>query len=260
MANLEEAYYQLLSDTLAGYNRTTPVKVKSLRNNQIFVFGTDCNGSQRSGAAGMASRLFGAQVGVVDGPTGNCYALPTMGFSIEDLSHAVARFEKYVRENMRYTYLVTPVGCGHAGFEVMQVANMFKGLIGLQNVMLPELFIKQYREECHNYFIQQTETEYNSGSTDEQDGILIYFDENLHSVVRYLLNNNIPFDHEGGFTLFDEAGNIIAEAELGIESEKIVFSPFNSQSEIAFKSNGYTICSVEEYLNSKETTNVNKAK
>jgi hypothetical protein len=52
--------------------------------------------------------------------------------------------------------------------------------------------------------------------------------------------------------LLDEDSNILAEAELGIESEKIVFSPFNSQSAMAFINNGYTISTVEEYLNSKQ--------
>ena len=73
----------------------------------------------------------------------------------------------------------------------------------------------------------------------------------MHGVVRYLLDKDIPFNKDGGFTLLDSEGNVLAEAELGIESEKVVFYPFNSQSEIAFKNNGYTILSQEEYLNSK---------
>jgi hypothetical protein len=251
---MEEAYYKLLNDTLAGYNRVTPDRIVSLRNNQIFVFGTDTKGSQRSGAAGIAARSFGAQIGVVDGPTGKCYALPTMGFSIDELVHAVARFEQYVRENMRYTYLVTPIGCGHAGFDVSAVAKLFKGLVGLQNVMLPELFLKQYREECHNYFSCQQSVEKQEGNLigDNEDDILLYFDEHLHDVVKYLVEHKIPFDKEGGFTICDEDGNIIAEAELGIESERVVFSPFNSQSEIAFKNNGYSVFKPADYLKLKQ--------
>jgi hypothetical protein len=100
----------------------------------------------------LAAKRFGAQVGVVDGPTGMSYALPSMGFTEQDLAHAVERFEQYVRANMKYTYLVTAVGCGHAGFDVEKVANMFKGLLGLNNVMLPKPFLKVYRSECYRYF------------------------------------------------------------------------------------------------------------
>ena len=55
-----------------------------------------------------------------------------------------------------------------------------------------------------------------------------------------------------GFYLKDEEDIVIAEAELGIESEKIVFFPFNSQSELTFKNQGYKICTPEEYLNTKQ--------
>lgn len=268
---MEEAYYKLMNDIVRGYDRCTPDKIVSLRPNQIFVFGTNKLGSQKSGAAGLAAKSFGAKVGVIDGPTGNCYALPTMGFSVDELAKAVVRFEQYVRANLNNTYLVTAVGCGHAGFDVTQVANMFKGLLGLRNVMLPEAFIKVYRKECNDFFsktqvkapvVEKTvkeEKEPKEIKNDKYDEILSFFDESVHDVVRYLIANNIPFNHEGGFSLQDERGRVIAEAELGIENEKVVFSPFNSQSVACFKNNGYTVCSPQEYL-SKKGLDGNKAK
>ena len=252
-ATMEEAYYKLLNDILRGYNRCTPTGIISLRNNQIFVFGTDRNGSQKHGAAGLAAKCFGAKVGVVDGPTGMCYALPTMGFTEHNLAHAVERFEQYVRTNMKYTYLVTAVGCGHAGFNVTKVANMFKGLLGLSNVMLPEQFLKVYRSECHQYFERCAHNTIKSeDNKDPNEKVFEYYSDNVHEIIRYLLDRNIPFNRDGGFTLVDDEGNVLAEAELGIESEKIVFYPFNSQSEIVFKNKGYKICTSEEYLNSKK--------
>ena len=247
---MEEAYYKLLSDTLLGYDRCTPAKIIRLRNNQIFVFGTNKYGSQKHGAAGLAAKSFGAKVGVVDGPTGMCYALPTLGFSIEELAKAVQRFEVYVRANLGYTYLVTPIGCGHAGFDVNKVAAMFKGLLGLRNVMLPEAFLKVYRKECREYFstLSSKEKSHISKEKDEIEETLQYFDEKVHDVVRYLIANNIPFNREGGFTLQDANGSVLAEAELGLEDEKIVFLPFNSQCEMVFKYYGYSICTTEEFL------------
>ena len=75
---MTEAYYKLLYDVLRAYNRCTPSKVVRLRHKQIFVFGTDANGSQRYGAAGLAAKNFGAQIGVGNGRTGDSYALLTL--------------------------------------------------------------------------------------------------------------------------------------------------------------------------------------
>lgn len=250
---IEEAYYKLLNDVLRGYSRSTPSKILRLRPNQIFVFGTDRNGTQKYGAAGIAAKSFGAKPKVIDGITGMCYALPTMGFSEEELGLAVVRFEQFVRTNMQYTYLVTPVGCGHAGFNVAKVAEMFKGLLGLANVMLPDAFLKVYRAECHQFFSSKNESNkpIQSTTSDGIDNILAYYDENVHDIIRYLFENGIPFNRDGGFAITDVEGRVIAEAELGIETEKIVFMPFNSQSENAFKNNGYTIYDPIEYINSK---------
>lgn len=251
---MEQTYYKLLNDVLCGYDRATPKNIINLRNNQIFVFGTDVQGSQKQGASGIAAKKFGAKVGVVDGPTGMCYALPTKGFSFKDLADAVERFEKYVRTNFRYTYLVTAVGCGHAGHDVKAVANLFKGMIGLRNVMLPETFLKVYREECRVHITNQSlevETPTVEKKKDPLAEVLAYYDESVHEVIRYLVAQAIPFNHDGGFSLKSDDGSIIAEAELGIESEKVVFSPFNIQSANAFKNHGYTICNPDEYLSSK---------
>lgn len=250
---MEEAYYRLLNDILNGYDRATPSRIVKLRNNQIFVFGTDVQGSQRHGAAGIAATNFGAKVGVTDGPTGNCYALPTKGFSFDDLAQSVEKFEQYVRNNFRYTYLVTAVGCGHAGFDVKDVARLFVGLVGLRNVMLPETFLKVYRTQCKAYFskLSKVEDKCNLGEQNSVDEILEYYDDSVHEVVRFLYANNVEFNHEGGFSISDPDGNIIAEAELGIESEKIVFAPFDSTSSATFKEKGYSILTPEEYLKSK---------
>lgn len=55
---MEAAYYNLLYDVLKGYDHCTPSKIVSLRNNQIFVFGTNKYGSQKHGAAGLAAGLL----------------------------------------------------------------------------------------------------------------------------------------------------------------------------------------------------------
>ena len=246
---METAYYNLLYDVLKGYDRCTPSKIVSLKNNQIFVFGTNKYGSQKHGAAGLAAKSFGAQIGITNGLTGMCYALPTMGFDIHILGKAILQFEQFARNNRDKTFLVTPIGCGHAGFNVEDVAPFFKGCIALKNVMLPEQFIRFFRLECIDKLGLRNAA---SDQKEPENDIFSLYDNSVHHVIEYLQLHSIPFSPDGGYTLLDSDGNVIAEAELGIESEKVVFNPFNSQSEIAFKNNGYKICSPEEYLNSKQ--------
>ena len=246
---MTEAYYNLLYDVLRAYNRCTPSKVLRLRNEQVFVFGTDAKGSQRYGAAGLAAKKFGAQIGVKNGRTGNSYALPTMDCTLEELGAAILQFELYAREHKGLTFLVTPIGCGHAGFKVEDIAPYFRGCVALGNVMLPEQFLSFFRKECiEKLHIKEKRSE---SKSQEADYYQLY-DESVHPILKYLEAHSIPFSKDGGFSLVDENDNVIAEAELCIESEKIVFSPFNSQSELALKNAGYTIMDADSYLNSKK--------
>ena len=91
-----------------------------------------------------------------------------------------------------------------------------------------------------------------SESQSQEDDYYQLYDESVHPILKYLEAHSIPFSKDGGFSLVDENDNVIAEAELCIESEKIVFYPFNSQSELAFKNAGYTVMDADSYLNSKK--------
>lgn len=245
---MDDKYYKLLYDVLQSYDRCTPKNISQLRSRQIFVFGTDVRGTQKYGAAGLAAKRFGAQPGVSDGITGSSYAIPTLGASFEQTKKSIAKFENFVRNNMAYQYLVTPIGCGHAGLKVENVAPLFRGLIAIANVMLPEDFIRYYRKECAAILGGGKEKE----SVKEEPSIFQLYDSKVHGVLKYLEENNIAFNQEGGYSLTDDEGTIIAEAELGIDSEKVIFYPFNSQSELTFKNAGYTIMDAESYLNSKK--------
>ena len=61
-------------------------------------------------------------------------------FDRTNLADAVRRFEEFARANPSFEFLVTPVGCGHAGFKIEEVAPLFQDCVGLMNVMLPEDF------------------------------------------------------------------------------------------------------------------------
>ena len=52
-------------------------KITKLKENEIFVFGSNPEGRHGAGSAKIAKDKFGAQYGVGRGLTGSCWALPT---------------------------------------------------------------------------------------------------------------------------------------------------------------------------------------
>lgn len=233
------------SEILESYDRRTPNHIFNLRPNQVFVFGTDTKGSQKYGAAGIAAKRFGAQIGIIEGPTGNCYALPTKGFSMDVFVKAVERLHQHIKDNPEQIFLITPVGCGHAGYDVNNVAALFKDLLPNKNVMLPEMFLNIYREDLTNISPNITLED-----QVQNQGVAANVEDKLSGIITYLQKNNIPYDLNKGFELCDKDGNVIAKAELGIEKQKVVFFPYNSQSKATFINHGYRIENPNEFIKS----------
>jgi hypothetical protein len=97
----------------------------------IFVFGSNRSGIHGAGAARFAAVHKGAKYGVGEGPTGGCYALPTKGFNItqmtlDEVEAHVQEFISYARENPHQVFQVTQVGCGLGGFTKEDIAPMFE--------------------------------------------------------------------------------------------------------------------------------------
>lgn len=119
--------------------RTTPDNITELEPDQIFVFGSNIDGSHAGGAAAFACLKFGAVRGQGEGLQGQSYALPTVK-GIDVMREAVHRFTIFAAENPDKQFLVTRVGCGTAGYSPRSVAPLFRDCIRLENVFLPEDF------------------------------------------------------------------------------------------------------------------------
>ena len=115
----------------------TPDRITELSMCEIFVFGSNLEGQHHGGAARMAYNKFGAEWGVGVGPTGKCYAIPTMHGGVEDIKPYVDDFVEYARNHPNNRFLVTRIGCGIAGFTDEEMAPLFKGVKNLPNVCLP---------------------------------------------------------------------------------------------------------------------------
>lgn len=121
--------------------RITPHTVRHLKENEIFVFGSNVNGYHGGGAAAVAMHNFGAVWGQGEGLQGNSYAIPTME-GYEKLKEAVDRFTDFAEQHQELRFLVTAIGCGSAGYSPREIAPLFKGCIYLENVALPTGFWK----------------------------------------------------------------------------------------------------------------------
>lgn len=130
------------------WNKTmkyTPADIQTLEPNEVFVFGSNRAGRHGLGAALTAVRRFGAIEGQGEGSMGRCYAIPTKGFTLKTLplvmieSHIV-RFLMYADSHPDEQFLVTPIGCGLAGFEPRQIAPLFFNYRIPPNVALPKSF------------------------------------------------------------------------------------------------------------------------
>lgn len=122
--------------------RYTPENITSLAPNEIFVFGSNLQGSHSGGAAAAAVRYFGAIWGQGVGMQGQCYAIPTMHGGVDDIRPYVDEFIDYAKGHPELTFLVTRIGCGIAGFRDEQMAPLFAEAIELPNVVLPKSFVK----------------------------------------------------------------------------------------------------------------------
>lgn len=124
----------------------TPENITKLEQNQIFVFGSNTKGIHGAGAAKFARSNFGAEWGIGEGLTGQCYAFPTKGYNIEtlsldDIDVSVIHLLGTVVVNTDKEFLLTKVGCGLAGLEIKDIANLFKKYKPLpSNLVLPKEF------------------------------------------------------------------------------------------------------------------------
>ncbi len=125
------------------YDRAfTPEWITDLKPNEIFVFGSNLAGMHRGGAARVAMNRFGAIWGQGVGLQGQSYAIPTMQGGVDTIRPYVDEFIGFAKAHPEYTFLVTPIGCGIAGFTPESIAPLFSPALDVPNILLPESFVK----------------------------------------------------------------------------------------------------------------------
>ena len=131
----------LLFSTMKYDREYTPEFITSLKDNEIFVFGSNIHGMHGGGAARAAWQKFDAEWGVGEGLTGKCYALPTMEGGLDYIQGKVNNFIACAKSHPELKFYVTKVACGIAGFSIREIGPLFKSALPLENVILPKEFV-----------------------------------------------------------------------------------------------------------------------
>lgn len=137
----------------------TPVAITSLGPRDVFVFGSNLAGHHAGGAARVAFNRFGAIWGQGEGLQGNSYAIPTMQGGVETIKPHVDKFIKFAEYEKALTFYVTKIGCGIAGFEIKDIAPLFRNAYNLPNVILPiefAIYIENENRSIHPQRILDT--------------------------------------------------------------------------------------------------------
>ena len=120
----------------------TPDNISELKEDEVFVFGSNLEGMHGGGAAFAAWKKFGAVMGCGVGLRGQSYAIPTMLGGVETIEPYVSSFIAFAKEHSELFFYVTRIGCGIAGFRDKEIAPLFSEAVDVPNICLPESFVK----------------------------------------------------------------------------------------------------------------------
>jgi len=124
--------------------------ITELKENEVFVYGSNRKGVHGSGAAKYARDKFGAVYGIGEGISGKSYGIPTKEnpyktLSLTDIAEHVNKFIEFASNNPKLRFLVTEIGCGLAGYAVKDIAPLFKSALKVKNIVLPTRFLKELK-------------------------------------------------------------------------------------------------------------------
>lgn len=125
----------------------TPNYIRELKENEIFVFGSNLEGMHGGGAARTAVEHFGAIWGQGVGLQGKSYGIPTMQGGIETIKPYVDEFIEFAKQRRDLFFYVTKIGCGIACFKEEEIAPLFAEALNEENIALPKSFVELLEKE-----------------------------------------------------------------------------------------------------------------
>ncbi len=116
----------------------TPENIMELKEDEVFVFGSNLAGMHGGGAAYAAFKKFGAVMGCGVGLRGQSYAIPTMQGGVETIKPYVDEFIAFAMNHPELFFYVTRIGCGIARFRDKDIYPLFAEAAKLENICLPK--------------------------------------------------------------------------------------------------------------------------
>jgi hypothetical protein len=109
----------------------------------IFVFGSNLAGRHGKGAALDARKYYGAIQGQAEGLQNRCYGIPTRDANFSNLTLAqigksLETFRHFTMINRQMHFMLTPIGCGLAGYSIEQMWPLVDALDLETNVTLTQ--------------------------------------------------------------------------------------------------------------------------
>ena len=69
----------------------------------------------------------------------------------------------------------------------------------------------------------------------------------MEDIVDILIDNNVPFSHDGNCELTDVNNVVIASASMIIDNPKVAIDPYSDADKAVFEENGYKVIKQEEF-------------
>ena len=218
----------------------TPENIQELKENQVFVFGSNMNGNHAGGAARLAVEKFGAIMGQAEGLQGQSYAIPTLDKDMEKVTEEelityLGNLRNFANKHPEKEFLLTAIGTGIAGFDTNYMAYMVLRANLPDNVTIPEEFSKIKGFKGFNPDMTCRDFKYEEGKDYEEQGDISACSNGFH----YCLH---PLDVFGYYPPANIGMNKFHEVEgsgdmdVDTDDTKIACSKIHIGAELSIKS------------------------
>ena len=218
----------------------TPENIQELKENQIFVFGSNMNGNHAGGPARLAVEKFSAIIGQAEALQGQSYAIPTLDKDMEkvteeDLITYLGNLRNFANEHPEKEFLLTAIGTGIAGFDTNYMAYMALRANLPDNVTIPKEFSKIKGFKGFNSDMTCRGFKYEEGKDYEEQGDISACSNGFH----YCLH---PLDVFGYYPPANIGMNKFHEVEgsgdmdVDTDDTKIACSKIHIGAELSIKS------------------------
>ena len=136
-----EVYRKMNSNYFVPEERITPDVIHKLGNDEIFVFGSNIQEQNDGSASPYTPKNFGSSNGPTEGIQGNCYVIPIVGNTYDELKKAIEHFNGFVATHPHKKFILANIGYETSEYSIEQIAPLFHLAYSFGNVYIPRIFL-----------------------------------------------------------------------------------------------------------------------